>query len=111
MPEIPKAELAKKAFSSILATAVKVVIELPVGVVTGVLVTEGLLNTFSRVFAVAITCVKPTSPQLSGGVKGDSRPGMAVPKLPQMVRKLLQTFCVVATRGVMVVVAVTIVPN
>ena len=51
-----------------LATAARVVVDVPEGVVKGVLVTEGLLKTFILVFAVTITCVRPTSPQLSGGV-------------------------------------------
>ena len=48
--------------------AAKVVVEVPVGVVDAGPVTVGLVNTFMRVLAVAIICVVPTSPQLSGGV-------------------------------------------
>ena len=68
MPLIPRAEFEKNTLRSILATALKVVVELPVGVVEAGPVTEGLVKTFNLQLAVAIICVGPTSPQLSGGV-------------------------------------------
>ena len=93
MPLIPNEEFEKNALSSILAIALKVVVEVPVGVAEAVPVTEGLVNTFMRQFAVAITWVKPTSPQLSGGVYGDSLP-LTLAYEPHIVRKLLVTTCV-----------------
>ena len=79
IPDIPNELFAKKAFRSKFTIGVNVVVEVPVGVVAAVPVTEGLAKTFMRQLAVAITCVKPTSPQLSGGVYGDSLSGMVVP--------------------------------
>ena len=67
IPVIPKAEYVKNTLRSIFTTAVNVVVELPEGVVEDT-PTAGLVNTFMRVLAVAIICVVPTSPQLSGGV-------------------------------------------
>ena len=68
MPLIPKAGLEKNTFRSKLSEVVSVVVLVPGSVVTGTPVTEGLLKIFIRQLAVAIICVKPTSPQLSGGV-------------------------------------------
>ena len=99
MPLIPKRGLEKNMFKLTFNTLGNVVVLLPVGVVEGAPVTDGLVNTFIRVFAVAITWVNPTSPQLSGGVYGDSLPDTFANE-PHIARKLLFTVCVGAEVGV-----------